>query len=457
VKATSDDTAPFVLAGHQPQLFHAGVWFKNFALSSLGKDLGACAVNLLIDNDILRNPSIRVPSGPQSQPHIATVAFDQATHPIPYEERTIQDDVVFTSFGGRVEQAAAGFATRPLIHQLWPLAVESVSRCRNIGRAMGEARHRMEGLWGQETLELPLSLVCQSRSFAWFTAHLFASLPRFRDIYNTCLAEYRRVNRVRSRSHPVPDLAADGQWLEAPFWIWTGDAPHRQRLFVRPIGDELELTDRGRVCLRLALSADLDAGRAVDQIAAHAAQGIRIRPRALITTMYARLVLSDLFLHGIGGAKYDQLTDLIINSFFGVPPPRFLTLSATALLFEDVTPRICEDLHGTQRKLREFRYHPERHVEPSAVTERLIAEKRKWIGSTPPRGQRLERHLGIERVNLALQPYLAAEQGRLSRERARLTAELRQQTLLASREFSFCLFSEETLRPLLLDLSRLAP
>lgn len=457
VEAPADDSVPFLLAGHQPQLFHAGVWFKNFALSSLGKALGACAVNLLVDNDILRNPSIKVPTGIPSQPHIATVAFDQPTHPIAYEERTIQDDAAFGSFGDRVEQAVPDVGSRPLIHRLWPLAIESAGRCGNIGRAIGEARHRIEGSWGQQTLELPLSSVCLTRPFARFTAHLLAKLPRFQDIYNASLAEYRRVNRVRSRSHPVPDLATDGQWLEAPFWIWNSDAPHRRRLFVRSTGDMLELTDRGRNCLILTLSADQDAERAVDQLAEYATRGIKIRPRALITTMYARLMLSDLFLHGIGGAKYDQLTDLIIDRFFGVRPPQFLTLSATALLFEDVTPRLRDDLQRKQRILREFRFHPERHVEPTAEIGPLIAKKREWIQADPPRGQRLERHQGIERVNLALQPYLAAERNRLADVCARLTVELRQQILLASREFSFCLFSEETLRPLLLDLCRLAP
>ena len=57
-------------------------------------------------------------------------------------------------------------------------------------------------------------------------------------------------------------------------------------------------------------------------VVAAARQGLRLRPRALVTTMYARLMLADLFLHGIGGAKYDQLTDLIIRQFFDVQPPR---------------------------------------------------------------------------------------------------------------------------------------
>ena len=41
-----------IMSGHQPKLFHPGVWFKNFALSNLGQRLGATAVNLIVDNDI---------------------------------------------------------------------------------------------------------------------------------------------------------------------------------------------------------------------------------------------------------------------------------------------------------------------------------------------------------------------------------------------------------------------
>ena len=47
------------LAGHQPELFHPGVWFKNFTLSRLAERHQAVAVNLLIDNDPLRRASIR--------------------------------------------------------------------------------------------------------------------------------------------------------------------------------------------------------------------------------------------------------------------------------------------------------------------------------------------------------------------------------------------------------------
>ena len=48
--------------------------------------------------------------------------------------------------------------------------------------------------------------------------------------------------------------------------------------------------------------------------------------------MFARLFLCDLFIHGIGGAKYDQMTDAIIERFFGFAPPDYLTVTATAKL-----------------------------------------------------------------------------------------------------------------------------
>ena len=60
-----------------------------------------------------------------------------------------------------------------------------------------------------------------------------------------------------------------------------------------------------------------------------ARSGVKIRSRALVTTLWARMVLGDLFIHGIGGGNYDLVTDRIIERFFGRQPPGFMILSAT--------------------------------------------------------------------------------------------------------------------------------
>ena len=130
----------------------------------------------------------------------------------------------------------------------------------------------------------------------------------------------------------MPDLALEDGWLEAPFWIWDAGNPHRRRLFVRQRGDEIVLSDRAGFERALSLSPEGDASRAAEQLAELAARGVRLRTRALITTLFARLFLGDLFLHGIGGAKYDQVTDAIIERFFGLKPPQYMTLTATLRL-----------------------------------------------------------------------------------------------------------------------------
>ena len=66
------------LAGHQPQMFHPGVWFKNFALGELAKRHGATAVNLIIDGDTLSDTSLRVPGGSVAEPHVAPDPFRPA-------------------------------------------------------------------------------------------------------------------------------------------------------------------------------------------------------------------------------------------------------------------------------------------------------------------------------------------------------------------------------------------
>ena len=60
--------------------------------------------------------------------------------------------------------------------------------------------------------------------------------------------------------------------------------------------------------------------------------GVRIRPRALTLTLWARLCLSDLFIHGIGGAKYDRITDQLIRCYFGIEPPELFVRALAALL-----------------------------------------------------------------------------------------------------------------------------
>jgi hypothetical protein len=450
VQSRNADTAPLLLTGHQPELYHPGVWFKSFVTAHLANEFSGHAVHLLVDNDVPTNTAIRVPTGSVHQPRIESVLFDKSEATIPYEERAVFDRAAFESFDKRVTENTLPLGAAPIVSEMWPVAIKALRRGDRLGECLAAARRHVERQWGVHNLDVPLSTACDQESFHWFVSHLLDRLPDFHRVHNSSLFDYRRVNRIRSRTHPVPELRTVDGWLEAPFWVWTDRDPRRCPLFVRRRGRQLELTDRKQACWRIDLPKDGIAENAVEQIRLSQATH-KLRPRALITTMYARLVLSDLFIHGIGGAKYDQLTDAIIDRFFGFSAPTFLIATATAKLpIVRPTPQ-CDQLPELKQRIREMVYHPDRFVERTSETDALTEQKKRWVEADLPRGERKERHGEITRLNLALQPFLEDQRTKLLEEQRRLAALCRNERLLGSREFSFCLFSEKTLKPLLLD------
>ena len=316
-------------------------------------------------------------------------------------------------------------------------------------------------LGAPNTLELTQCAVCNLEAFHRLTAHLTAHLPRFWEVYNAALADYRRRHHIRSSAHPVPELGADGKWLEAPFWIWTNDDPRRRRVFVGPRGDELILTDRAGLEIPLRLAPDSDTSAAVEQLAGLAERGIHLRSRALLTTLAARLLLGDLFIHGIGGAKYDRLTDDIIQRFFCLAPPAYMVVSGTLHLPIDHQPTSADELRGVERRLRDLTFHPERFVadDGGAAAQNgdspahWTAEKRRWIATAATRAAARERCRAIRAANEQLQPWVADERACCERG-ARYGAGRRPcggEAILTSREYGFCLHPEQSLRKFLLE------
>ena len=446
------------VTGHQPELFHPGVWLKNFVLDALARRDGALAVHVLIDNDEAHAPAIRVPAGSLAEPRIENVAFDEATAACAWEERAIEDAATFGSFGKRVRETIAPLVADPLVAALWRDAAAVLKSTSNIGRALAQMRHQREIAWGVRSLEVPLSSLIDSPAFHYFTAYLLAELPRFHAAHNASLDEYRSVHKLRSASQPLPDLAAHDGWHESPFWIWTKQDATRRKLLLKREGDIWSLQAGLDGESRTGTLARRDATNLTAYIESLRQSGVKIRPRALVTTMMLRLLASDLFIHGIGGAKYDQVTDRIIEEFFGIEPPGFLTATGTRLLPVPLAIAAAGDVEQIDRLLRELRFKPEDHVDIAehgdgerSRIEQLIADKRRWLRAEVPPEKLAERHRALAEINAALENYVSSRRAALSAERLRVEHELRRQAILGSREFSFCLYPEATLREWLLD------
>jgi hypothetical protein len=228
------NAGPFIVTGHQPGLVHPGVWVKNFAAAKLADEHDGVGLHVIIDADACRSPAILVPAGAIAEPRQAFVEFDAAAAELPWEERRIVDASVWESFPDRVHETCGELVTEPFLDEWWSKAVEQGAETGLVGAALAQARHETEIEWGIRNAELPQSQLCQTDAFRWFACTLLTELPRFAAAYNGALADYRRAHHLRNHAQPVPNLAAEGSRLEAPFWIWTNDDRRRRPVFAQP-------------------------------------------------------------------------------------------------------------------------------------------------------------------------------------------------------------------------------
>jgi hypothetical protein len=117
--------APLLLAGHQPELPHPGVWVKHFALSGLARKLGGTPLHLIVDNDTLKSTSLRFPVFRDHDPasvHLQSVPFDKLDGETPYEDRRVLDPNLFDSFAERAAPLWRNWGYEPLLAHCWTWA-----------------------------------------------------------------------------------------------------------------------------------------------------------------------------------------------------------------------------------------------------------------------------------------------------------------------------------------------
>lgn len=445
---TVSDAPPpsLFVVGHQPELFHPGVWVKNFALYALARRHGAVPLGLLVDNDTAKATTVRVPvwDPDPAKVHLATVPLDHFSAEVPYEERWVADEAFFGSFPKRLAEFTSNWPFQPLAPEVW----DEVKRHTQepLGERLAAGRRLLERRWGCENLEVPLSHLCAGASFLHFVRAILTDLPAFGATYNHCVRGYRERHDIRSRNHPVPDLARDGDWHESPFWAWRSGTHRRGRLFSRLQGDRIHLRAGDESWGDWPVAGSITAWRELEHT------GRKLRTRALTTTLFARLLLADLFIHGIGGGKYDELTDEIVRAHFRLEPPAFLVLTGTLRLPLPHFSAEIGSLRWAQRILHDEYWNPQRHLPERCLDDENVRETlhdlAEWQAKNPDlpalKRKRFDR---LRELKNGLRPLVAARTEATKKHWERFSAEVAANAILARRDFAFCLYPEAQIRP----------
>jgi len=427
-----------LLAGHQPELFHPGVWVKNFALSRVALQHGLAPLNLVVDNDTVKGTAIRIPIVAEQPEDVRfdSLSFDDLHAELPYEEHHRANLELFDSFLTRVKSLTRNWGFNPVVFEAWPKFQAEHDQGVPLWEAVSRLRHGLEQRWGVNNFELPVSRLADTQAFAEFVGAIVEDLPRFVDSYNAAIQAYRFAHRLRSLNHPAPELERKGEWIESPFWIWRTDLPKRERLFARRIEGGIEY-QAGERSLGRQTPATLKSA------------GWKVRPRALALTLFVRLCLADGFIHGIGGGKYDEVTDTIIELFFRIEPPAYAVVSATLRLPLPRFPATTDEQHLWHRRVRDWEWNPQREAEVQARQSQLVARKQELIAREPtPKTDRRQWFRDLQHVTREMRISLEAriQEGHVKEQR--IESQLAANAILGSREFAWLLFPEGELREL---------
>jgi hypothetical protein len=436
---------PFLAAGHQPELAHPGVWAKHVVVRHAAETHHWTAFDLVVDNDTPRSNALVVPVvGPDNDVSVQEVGFWKGPAGVPYEHQPAWTSNDLATIGRQLrERLGDRWADSCLPAYLAGLDSSGDAVQQHLaGRAAVDT-----GL----NVDLPEHRV--SRAFGGpFLADLLINAERFRAAYNESLADYRHRENVREADRPLPDLEREGDRIETALWIYP-PRKHRRRLWLEPLDGGFNLyADSERIGGLSASEPRRDPVAAVAALAPWA-----IRPRALTLTLWARLLACDLFVHGIGGAKYDRITDEIIRRYYGCEPPAYACVTATLRL---PLPRYDvnrDDLLAARQRVRDWRFNPDRYLtDPPAD---LVHERRRLIGESDrlreqhatrceqqsPRRERREVFLAIRDVNKRLTD-CSPEIGRqLADQASQLDRELRSNQNAESREYFYALQPPERL------------
>jgi len=463
-----------IQSGHQPVFFHPGIWIKNIFLNELLKSplLDRClGLNIILDNDICKDLNFSLPTlSPTGNLKLERVNFLSPTFTpnLPFEEYLCPSLELITKFN------------RDITRRLKPLESENkdilnnfkyFARClgdssrlcsqnykkANLGELLGLARRLCEKKIEPTYLEIPFSQICSSDEFLSFFLEITENIESFSKIYNNKLDEYRKLFKIRNRAHPSPNLIIKENLTEIPFWIWK-EGDQRRKIFILEEEERNYLYNDSYGKIFLMEKDGLKSLSSLKKILKE--KKLKIRPKALLLTLYNRLFISDLFVHGLGGAKYDLVTDEIIREFFKVEPPHFLVVSCTLYLNFKSSPVTSDSkISALKKKIRDLEFNPERYVDELSLTKKeeiqigKLAEKKteliKKITGVLTSVEKRKISEEIKAINNFMVEKVRPLKYELNKKLEDKEEKMKQSKVYTFREFPYCFFSAKILKNLL--------
>ena len=186
--------------------------------------------------------------------------------------------------------------------------------------------------------------------------------------------------------------------------------------------------------------------------AAIAASGELFAPKALALTLFTRVFVCDLMIHGVGGGRYDRVTDGVCRRYYGVEPPAFAVASITMYLPLGAHIVTEDEVASARERVNRLEHNPDAllgEVEFDSPEEQhralaLAEEKGSLVASiAAPEADKKSLGLRIREVNAELAALLAPLRQGMADELASLETQRAASEILTDRTYPFCFWAAE--------------
>ena len=444
VDAPGDPDGLIVATGHQPELYHPGIWVKDFLLQRLAGETGASAIDFVVDSDAFDTVSV---SSPCLIPdvHRCTQYLAVGSKETCFECSSVPSESEVADWTAAVAKQLESLPAPAIRHHFAAFATALRSAradATNLAELVVYARRRFEAVADTRYLELPTTSMARDEAYAAFLVDIVGHVERFVEAYNGALADYRVINKMRSAAQPFPDLMhAEGR-TELPFWL------------IQPHGRQTVWLENGSGTTRLVDdSGDLIAELPADPegaIAALRTSRAVLAPKALTLTLFMRGLATDFFIHGVGGGRYDRVTDDVFRRYYGVEPPAFAVASLTMYLPLGMHVVTDDEVSAARERLNRLEHNPDAmlaEVDFDSPVERsraiaLAAEKTEFVSAiAAPDADKKVIGERIREVNAQLGTLLAPLKETLAADVAALESQQAASEILTDRGYALCFWS----------------
>ncbi len=446
---------PIIATGHQAVWHHCGIWVKDVITCQYARDIGGCAIHLVLDHDIC-DTSLLVPQQNESGYwSFERIDFEPEPVNIPLEFRRAPNRKYMESCLEKIVQISKNAPINIKGLKMADSMRRHPSELSNIADFITCIQSNINQALGIRLLYLPVSQLSQSDAFTEFVTGIIIEALEFAQIYNQSI-DHVNGSRSQRKINALKQLIIDPaqKSAELPFWVVSPDGK-RLPLYV--------LAKKNKTVYLYTESTELgfiDAAKEKNQASQLKdilqQSGLHLRPKAVSLTLFVRLFLADWFIHGIGGALYESVTDHLVSRYYQLNPLAFGVATATVRLPLPEQSNSVESMADLQQQLHRMKHNPEKYIKKSTRQDghvaALITTKNTLLKqmnrANLPRCEKKSAWELLTQINTSLLKYAQDAEQEITKKMEIAENARRSKEVCGWREYFFGLFPEQMLQKL---------